>query len=138
MNIKVISFYEDHWMPPGTDLAQWDHLCRAYGADLQMIRDWSEAVVPEGYAVILLDENGPIDLSTPADVIAAAQQSQAGALPENMVLVFGRTAQDLLTTVPDYYGAFRIMTPNEVSMFGVNAAAIALFTLDQLQRGVLG
>lgn len=131
MQIKVIAFYEDHWMPPGTDFAQWDHLCRAYGVELQMVRSWAEAEVPEGSAVILLDESGLMDLAQIGDIDAAIANSQAGTLPEHMTLVFGRTAQDLMTTVPDYFFAFRITTPNAISMFGVNACAIALFALDQ-------
>ena len=131
MNIKVIAFYEDHWMPPGTDHAQWDHLCRAYGAELQMIRDWSEAIVPEGYDIFLLDEAGLMDLSKPEDIITAVEASETGVMPENFILVFGRTAQDLMTAIPaeDYRYAFSITTPQAIPMFGVNACAIALYSL---------
>lgn len=112
--IKVIAFYEDHWMPPGTDHAQWDHLCRAYGAELQMVRDWTEAEIPEGAQVVLIDEAGVSDV--PLFII------------EDLVLVFGRSAQDLITAIPSdkWDSSYVIHTPNNVPMFGVSAAAIVL------------
>jgi hypothetical protein len=114
MRLKVIAFYEDHWMPPGTDHAQWDHLCRAYGAELQMVRDWTEATIPVGSRVILIDEAGDDDI-TPF-------------MLDHLVLVFGRSAQDLITAIPEneWDASFTIKTPNNVSMFGVSAAAIVL------------
>ena len=126
MNIKVISFYEDHWMPPATDHAQWDHLCRAYGVDLQMVRSWDDVIIPEGAKVILLDEAGMMDLAEIGDIDNAINS-------DNIVLVFGRTAQDLTTNLPEgsWDFAFRITTPNAIPMFGVNACAIALFALEQ-------
>lgn len=131
--IKVIAFYEDHWMPPGTDFAQWDHLCRAYGAELQMVRDWADAEPLEGSWVTLLDENGLMDLAELGDIDAAVANSQQGVFPEAFTLVFGRSAQDLMTAIPseDWNYAFRITTPNAIPMFGVNACAIALFALEQ-------
>lgn len=136
MNITVIAFYEDHWMPPGTDLAQWDHLTRAYGANLQMIRDWSEAEIPVGSWIVLLDETGYTDLATIGDIDTAIAASDAGVMPEDITLIFGRTAQDLLTSIPeaDWHYAFKITTPQAIPMFGVNACAIALFALDQWAR----
>lgn len=130
--IKVIAFYEDHWMPPGTDHAQWDHLCRAYGAELQMVRDWNDAVPLEGSWRCLLDEQGLMDLASLGDIDAAVAGG-GGVFPSAFTLVFGRTAQDLMTAIPreDWDYAFRITTPEAVPMFGVNACAIALFALDQ-------
>ena len=133
MQTKVIAFYEDHWMPPGTDHAQWDHLCRAYGADLQMVRSWEEAVIPEGARVYILDETGDFDLNVPSD-IADAMMAELGGLPQNIVLVFGRTAMDLPTFLPEgsWSASYRIGTPQPIPMFGVNAGAIALFSLHLL------
>jgi hypothetical protein len=131
--VKVIAFYEDHWMPPGTDHAQWDHLCRAYGAELQMVRDWNDAVTLEDSWVCLLDENGLMDLAELGDIDIAIANSEAGVMPDKFTLIFGRTAQDLMTAIPaeDWNYAFRITTPEAVPMFGVNACAIALFALEQ-------
>ena len=133
MQIKVIAFYEDHWMPPGTDHAQWDHLTRAYGASVQMIRDWSEAQIEADEWVVLLDEAGLMDLANVGDIDTAIDNSESGVMPSKITLVFGRTAQDLMTSLPqeDWDFAFKITTPQAVPMFGVNAAAIALFALDQ-------
>ena len=136
MEIKVIAFYEDHWMPPGTDHAQWDHLCRAYNTDLQMVRSWEEAEVPEGSWVVLLDEQGILDLSTIGDLDNSIKNMPDGQLPPHTTLVFGRTAMDLMTYLPegswDY--AFVIKTPMSIPMFGVNACSIALFAFDQWKR----
>lgn len=131
INVKVVAFYEDHWMPPGTDRAQWDHLCRAYGVDLQMVRSWGEAIIPEDYYVYLIDEAGEVDIAKPEQLLEDVQNSTIGAFPPNIVLVFGRTAQDLTTYIPndDWYASYKITTPSTVPMFGVNAGAITLFSL---------
>ncbi len=110
--MKVIAFYEDHWMAPGTDFAQWDHLVRAFGGELQMIRDWTEAVIPNGATIVIADEFGVDELATFEH-------------PESAVYVFGRSAQDLAHMVP-YDVSVRIDTPETVSLFGVCAAAIIL------------
>jgi hypothetical protein len=130
MRVKIVAFYEDHWMPPGTDRAQWDHLCRAYNADLQMVRSWDEVDIEEGCRVYILDEHGDFDLNEPSD-IAEAMITALGDLPEKIVLVFGRTAMDLPTFLPEgsWHASYRITTPTPVPMFGVNAGAIALFSL---------
>lgn len=135
MQTKVIAFYEDHWMPPGTDRAQWDHLCRAYGADLQMVRSWDEAEIPEGARVYIIDEAGDFDLNEPED-IANAMLSQLGEMPASIALVFGRTAMDLPTYLPQgaWNASYRITTPAAVPMFGVNAGAIALYALYLLHQ----
>jgi hypothetical protein len=112
--VKVIAFYEDHWMPPGTDKAQWDHLCRAYGVDLQMVRTWEEAEISPEETVAIVDEAG-----------SSYQVNNLKSIP-NCVLVFGRSNQDLTTCIPDYDLSVRIQTPRDVSMFGVSAAAIIL------------
>jgi hypothetical protein len=111
--VKIIAFYEDHWMAPGTDFAQWDHLCRSFGAELQMIRNWSEAIIPEGYPIIIADEEG-------------TQESRVFDHPTDAVYVFGRSCQNLLVALPSCDYTIRIDTPEPISMFGVNAAAIIL------------
>ena len=140
MQIKVISFYEDHWMPPATDRAQWDHLCRAYGADLQMVRSWEEAIVDPDSWVVLLDEAGLMDLAEIGDIDKAVENSQFGTMPDKITLVFGRTAQDLMTFLPEgsWNFAFRITTPHAIPMFGVNACSIALFALEQWAKSKAG
>ena len=112
--IKIIAFYEDHWMPPGTDKAQWDHLCRAYGAELQMVRDWSEADIHPDEHVILVDEEGTEELPH--------------LMMGKVVFVFGRSAQNLTTSIPDteWDAVYRIETPHAIPMFGISAASIVL------------
>lgn len=136
MQIKIISFYEDHWMPPATDHAQWDHLCRAYSADLQMIRRWEEAIIEPDEWVVLLDEDGYMDLAEIGDIDKAVDESESGVFPEKITLVFGRSAQNLITYLPEgsWNFAFKITTPQAIPMFGVNAASIALFALDQWSK----
>jgi hypothetical protein len=114
MPLKIIAFYEDYWMPPGTDHAQWDHLCRAYGAELQMIRDWSEANISPNDHVVLIDEAGGDEIP----------HLSVG----NSVFIFGRSAQDLTTTIPEdeWDASYVIRTPNNTSLFGISAASIVL------------
>ena len=114
MALRVIAFYEDHWMPPGTDKAQWDHLCRAYGVELQMIRDWSEANIQPEDHVVLIDEAGIEELPH--------------LMMGTVVFVFGRSAQDLTTNIPDWEwdASYCIKTPSAVPMFGISAASIVL------------
>lgn len=110
--VKLIAFYEDQWMPPGTDRAQWQHLAGAFGAQFQMIRDWSEAVIPEGHAVIAVDEFGE-------------HESGAWTHPEDAVYVFGRSGQNLMSTVPSDHQV-KVTTPNAIAMFGISAGSIIL------------
>lgn len=133
MQVKVIAFYEDHWMPPATDRAQWDHLCRAFKADLQMIRSWDEAIIHPDEWVVLLDEAGDMDLAKISDIDVAIAASESGVFPEKITLIFGRTAQNLITYLPEgsWNSAFKITTPEAIPMFGVNACSIALFVLNQ-------
>lgn len=118
MTAKVIAFRDDGWMSPNTDRRMWDHLCRAYGVELQMVNTWEDAEVPEDYKVVLVDELG---------------ESLVGdfAYPkENAAYVFGRSQLSLpAVTVGDY--VLRINTPNPISFFGVSAAAIVLHDRDK-------
>lgn len=110
--IKLIAFYEDQWMPPGTDYQQWNHLAMAFGAQLQMIRDWAAAVIPDGHIVAVADEAGTEDSTTYAH-------------PADIVYVFGRSGQDLINLVP-HDVSISVSTPTPSSMFGISAAAMIL------------
>lgn len=110
--MKVIAWYDDGWFDSDvTDRCMWDHLCRAYGIGLQMIREWSEAVVPEGSCIYLIDEDGAVKMS---DHI----------IDPSGVYVFGRTHLNLLREVGNHEVSIRIDTPNPISLFGVVAAAM--------------
>lgn len=113
--VNIIAFRDDGWMPPNTDYRMWDHICRAYGADLQMVRYWEEAELPEGYKVVLVDEAG-------TDVVGDFEY------PEKASYVFGRTHLSLPASVPgdDFDYVLRINTPRPISFFGVSAVAIVL------------
>ena len=110
--VKLIAFYEDCWMPPGTDSAQYSHLARAFGCEFQMIRAWEEAVVPEGHTVVVCDETG-------------LAESRTYAHPTDAVYVFGRSAQDVMGAVPHAI-SIRVDTPATISLFGISAASIIL------------
>ena len=113
MGAKVIGMYEGGWMDSRTDRRMWDNLCRAYGAELQMVNDWSEAIVPVGFTVVVCDEEGKTDL---ADFTH----------PEDAVYAFGKSREGLGYLMQSQGVSLRITTPNSVSMFGVSAAAIIL------------
>lgn len=110
--VKLVAYYEDQWMPPGTDRAQWDHLARAFGATVQMIREWSEVQVPKGWPVVVVDEHGE-------------HESGSWKHPVDVVYVFGRSGQNIATSVPADH-SIKVATPKAVSMFGISAASIVL------------
>ncbi len=112
MGAKVIAFRDDGWMSPNTDYRMWDHLCRAYGAELQMVSSWDDAEYPKGFDVILVDQLGD-------DVLGSFVH------PRNGVYLFGRTSMNL-PSIMDGDHVLQIVTPNPISMFGVSAAAIVL------------
>ena len=117
VGVKIIAFREDGWMPPNTDWRMWDHLCRAYDVDVQLIDEWSEAVVPEGYAVVAFDQDGTDEVG-------------AYTPPGDVAYVFGHTGQNLVVALEGVLtDAVRIDTPSDVSLFPVCAAAIALYAL---------
>ena len=115
--MKIIAYYEPGWFPEvGTDFSVWDHLCRAYGVEFQMLSHWREAVVPEGARVVLFDESGETTL--------AEHEVDLDA-----VYVFGRTALNLPFEVGlegFYDEVVRIPTPQPITLFGFAAAAILL------------
>lgn len=107
----IIAHHDDGWLDWDTDRGQWYHLCRAYGVDFQLVRDWSEAK-PSG-RVYLVDESGETPLH------------EHNVDPDG-TYVFGRTHLDLFKAGVPHHGSVYIDTPNPVSMFGVSAASIVL------------
>lgn len=112
--MKLIAWYDDGWFDSDvTDWRMWDHLCRAYGVELQMIREWREATIPEGSLIYLIAEDGTVEMSD-------------HAVDRKGIYVFGRTHLDLLLEVGDYEASIHIGTPHPVSLFGIVAAAMLL------------
>lgn len=109
--VKLVAFYEDQWMPPGTDRAQYQCVALAFGASFQLVREWSEAEIPEGADVVVVDEGGETE-------------SRAFRHPENAVYVFGRSGQSLMG-IP-HAASVRVETPLRKSLFGISAASIIL------------
>ena len=126
--VKVIAYYEDYWMPPGTDLNQWDDVCVSYGATLQMIRDWSEAVIPVGAYVVVFDPGNlsGINLNVASDITTALTGH------DNVVFVFGRSDLNFQSLLPadSWDTTITITTPSTLSMFGVTAGSIILHSLN--------
>lgn len=121
MSVKLVAFREDTWFAPLAEYNLYNHLAIAYNCDSQLIRDWSEAVVPDGWPVILAYEHGELE-------------SRQFRHPENAVYVFGRTALDLLGAVPNPDVILRVDTPgSSLGMFGAQIAAIVL--RDRQQQG---
>jgi len=104
--------YEDGWLSPNADFRMWDLVCRAYGAELQMVNDWQEAVVPLGYSLVFFSELGTKTLAELTH-------------PDRAVYGFGRSQLDLAAT-RSADEVVRIEVPNPVTMFGVSAVAIVL------------
>lgn len=115
--MKIIAYYDDGWFDSDvTDFRMWDHLCRAYGVELQMIRNWDEAIIPDGAKIYAVDEEGEMSL-------------EEHTIDMNGVYVFGRTHLDLLKEIDNYEQSIRIDTPNAISLFGIVAAGILLSRL---------
>lgn len=115
-HVKFIVFREHGWLDKNTDFRQWDHLCRAYdGVELQMIKKWDEAEIPEGYTVVLVDGAGDVPIMDFKH-------------PEKAVYVFGRTLLDIYTEIDDkdYEVSVNIPTTQSVPLFGVVAGGIVL------------
>lgn len=113
MSIKIVAFREDSWFfDETTDFRMWDHLCRAYNVEVQLIREWSEAIT-DGRPIYLFVEEGTELMST-------------HVIDPNGLYVFGRTGLNLLLAVPEYTKSIKIETPNEISLFGVCAASMFL------------
>jgi hypothetical protein len=71
-------------------------------------------VIPEGYKIVVFEQGGDELLSNFAH-------------PQDGVYVFGRSRLNLLLEPISYDHAVKIETLEDVSLFGCEAAAIALF-----------
>jgi hypothetical protein len=113
--IKLIAFREDTWFAPLAEYNLYNHISIAYNVQFQLIRDWSEAEIPEGHLLVVAHETGSIeskDFDHPSD---------------NVVYVFGRTGLHLLGNVPNPDSVIRIDTPGSSDgVFGHQVAAIIL------------
>jgi hypothetical protein len=121
--IKCISFYEDVWLPRGADRQQWNHVVGAFGGAYELFdyRGWVwDPSMAEGGTVIVFDELGNTDLSTFVH-------------PENACYLFGITGMNQGELVQYAEHVVRITTPVEKSLWGCQAAAMALY--DRLSKG---
>lgn len=106
---------ESTWLDSKCDYRQWDHLCRSYGAALQMVDTVDELLaLPKPEPVVVWDES------------AAVSHTAFDSLKSG-TYVFGKThINRLQDRIPDAVSV-RIDTPNgEPCLFGVQAATIAL------------
>lgn len=113
--IKLIAFREDSWFTPMVEEQMFNHLAHAYGGEAQMIRDWSEAVVPENHTIIVAEEAGSLE-------------SKDYKHPADAVYVFGRTHMATATLI-NYCNPkviIRIDTPQAVELWGIQVAAMIL------------
>jgi len=115
--IKLIAFREIYaGFSHNVDYKMWEQLALAYGAEVQIIGDWNEAVIPDGHKIVLVESEGAEEITTFTH-------------PENVVYVFGRTSLDIHGLIPHDCSngeCVRIDTPNPNGLFGVEAAAIVL------------
>ena len=111
--VKLISFYEDQWIAPGADRAYFGQLAKAFGVDWQMIREWSEAEIPEGSSIVVCEQVGSVDLKDFEH-------------PEKAVYVFGRTGHNITNVIPSYDHSLHIPTPRNISLFSIEAASIIM------------
>ena len=113
-NVKIIAFTENKWIDHITDYRQWSNLCRSYDADFQLIDSWYEAIIPNGFSIVVLDEVGACSLS---DFIH----------PENCVYILGRTGMNNLPTAFKCDFSVRVNAPYSKSMFGVSVGCAVLY-----------
>lgn len=94
-----------------TDLRQWDHLARAYGAELVLLEQ-SETPAPER-TLVVVDQVGEISL-------------QDFEHPQECDYLFGRTGLNDLPSMYSSAPSVRIETVEPISLFGVCAASAVL------------
>jgi len=116
--MKIIAYRERTWFSgeyeDTTDFRLWDHACRSFGVDLQLIDDWSEAIVPENSNIYLLDESGDVDLMT-------------FSVDPDGTYVFGKTGMSLPNVIPSYTSVIKLTTPNShITMFGITVGSILM------------
>jgi hypothetical protein len=121
--IKCISFYEDVWLPRGCDRQQWNHMTSAFGGTYELFdfKDWTwDPSMAEGGTVVVFDESGDRHLNTFTH-------------PENACYLFGITGMNEGQLLPYADQVVRIETPVAKSLWGCQAAAMALY--DRLSKG---
>lgn len=111
--VKIIAFREDSWFVPATEYQIFNHLANAYGAELQMIREWEEAIIPTNIPIIVCDEIG-------------TEESHTFKHPQDAVYIFGRThmAGSTLISLANPSNIIKIITPNPVCLWGIQVAAM--------------
>jgi len=110
----IAALRESGWLDRITDNAQWGNMTRSFGADLQLVKDFSEIVIPEGYSVVVMDETGEASLE---DFLH----------PENAIYIFGRSTQNIIQDVFPHDHSVRMNTPEYKSIFGVSVACAVLY-----------
>ena len=110
--MKIVAFRDDGWFDATTDFRTWDHLCRAYAVEFQLITEWDEVRVGDS-KVYVLDEGGDQELAE-------------HVVDLDGIYVFGRTGLDLRLAVPSPDAIIGITTPAPIALFGHCAAAILL------------
>ncbi len=108
--MKFIAFYDDGWFDSTTDFRMWNHLCRAYGIELQMVKEWSEADVGDK-SVYLVDQEGTESLAS-------------HEIDHDGVYVFGRTHLNLLKLGITHQASVVIASPQPISLFSISAGSI--------------
>ncbi len=121
--IKCISFFEETWLVRNSDRQQWNHLVNAFECSFELYDlngfVWDDAEHnPDGLPVYVFDETGERSLLTPDEF----------QHPIDAIYVFGITGTDVTKVVPDESTTetIRVDTPQAVSLWGVETAAIAL------------
>ncbi len=109
--MRLVAYREDTWMDRKTDFRQWDHLARAYGAELILVEQNDK--LPNDGVVVVLDQIGVTPLSEFVH-------------PEECSYLFGHTGLNNLPDLISHRYSVRIATPKDISLFGVTAAAIVL------------
>lgn len=105
---------EEGWLDRITDNAQWDNLCRSFGVDLQLVVEFSEIVVPDGYAVVVMDESGEDSL-------------EDFTHPENVIYIFGRSTLNRIQDGITHDHSVQINTVEQKGIFGVSIAGALLY-----------
>lgn len=114
--MKFVAYKEDTWLDEITDRAMWTQLLRAFGyekTDLLMVNDW-DASYAGGLPTVVFEQAAKTSL---VDFVH----------PAECCYVFGKTnLNDLVTLVSPLHQVV-IPTPKDISLFGYEACAIALW-----------
>jgi hypothetical protein len=113
-NCSIAALREKGWLDETTDRAQWFNMTRSFQADLQLVRDFPDIVIPENYSVVILDESAVTPL-------------QDFVHPENAIYIFGRSTLNNIQDKIKHDYSVKIVTPEFKGMFGVSAAGALLY-----------